>query len=95
MTHAVQACLARGSQCVNRCNIYDLWVGLSTQLSPLETHPGCGVLTVCSFLLPVALLVWTADSVSSRAPAEGHLGCLWVGAVMKKVAVNIRPHCLF
>lgn len=33
--------------------------------------------------------------VSSRAPAEGHMGCLWVGAVRNKVAVNILPHWFF
>lgn len=55
MTHAVQACLARGPG-VNRCNVCDLWVGFSTQLSPLETHPGCCVLTACSFLSVVLLV---------------------------------------
>lgn len=28
-------------------------------------------------------------SLFNHSPAQGHLGCFWVGAIMKKVAINI------
>ena len=41
------------------------------------------------------MLITAGDehSYNTMTASWGHLGCLWVGAVMNEVAVNTRPHC--